>query len=81
MKQESQTTLNFDDIQNEIQCEFEEYKTRLLQSESRKDALCESYHAMAVSWNDYLQCAGNQADADYIKQKVNLYEQISERYQ
>ena len=81
MKQESQTTLDFTNIEIEIQCEFEEYKRRLLQSESRKNAMCEAYHAMAISWNDYLQSAENQADANYIRQKVRLYEQISERYQ
>ena len=81
MKQESQTTLDFTHIEIEIQCEFEEYKRRLLQSESRKNAMCEAYHAMAISWNDYLQSAETQADAIYIRQKVRLYEQISERYQ
>ena len=80
MAQESQTTLDFTNIEIEIQCEFEEYKRRLLQSESRKNAMCEAYHAMAVSWNDYLQCAENKDDADFIKAKVKLNEEISERY-
>lgn len=73
--------LNFEYIEKEIHEELQEYKTRLLQSESRKNAMCEYYHAMAVSWNDYLQSAENKEDADYIKAKADSCEKISERYQ
>ena len=72
--------LNFEYVEKEIREELEEYKKQLLKSETRKNALCEYYHAMAVSWNDYLQCAENIDDADFIKAKVKLNEEISERY-
>ena len=72
--------LNFVYVEKEIREELEEYKKQLLKSETRKNALCEYYHAMAVSWNDCLQYAENIDDADFIKAKVKLNEEISERY-
>jgi len=72
--------LNFFYISSEILREFEDYKERLLESESRNSALCEAYHSMAVSWNDVLQEAETQDEADYIKEKVKHYEKISDKY-
>ena len=72
--------LNFEFIEDEILRDFEDYKNRLLESESRNSALCEAYHSMSVNWNDVLQQAETQDEADYIKEKVRHYTKISDRY-
>lgn len=79
--------LNFEFLEEEILREFEDYKNRLLESESRNSALCEAYHSMAVSWHDVLQeieepfdSERAQNEADYIKEKIKHYEKISDRY-
>ena len=40
--------INFWYVEKEIREELEEYKKQLLKSETRKNALCEYYHAMGI---------------------------------
>ena len=72
--------LNFEFIEDEILRDFEDYKERLLESESRNSALCEAYNSISINWNDVLQEAETQDEADYIKDKVKHYAKISDRY-
>jgi len=69
--------------QEEAFRDFEDYRDRLIEENgfSRNEALCEAYNHLSVLWyDDILQQAKTQEEADYCKRQGKRYEKLSDRY-
>ena len=74
---------NLLDHQEEALREFEDYRDQLINENgySRNQALCEAYNHLAVIWyDDILQQARTQEEADYCKKQGKRFDKLSDYY-